>query len=136
MSPPAPAAPHGRACEDCKKMSANYGLPPSHTGQKTRKRWCASCGARHGAVNLHQPVVRAKAVGAVPVHKQQMCEGCGLKWPNHGLASEGKKRWCASCGEAKGAVSLQKQKMCEGCGLKQRNYGLALERKARWLTHR
>jgi hypothetical protein len=51
VSAPAPAAWHGRACEDCKRISANYGLPPSYTGQKTRKRWCSSCGARHGAVN-------------------------------------------------------------------------------------
>ena len=43
--------------------------------------------------------------------KQQMCEGCGLKRPNYGLASEGKKRWCAGCGAAKGAVLIQKRKM-------------------------
>jgi hypothetical protein len=63
---------------------------------------------------------------------KKMCEGCGLKHPIYGLASEGKKRWCASCGAAEGAVPLQKQKMCEGCGLKQSNYGLASEGKRRW----
>jgi hypothetical protein len=37
----------------------------------------------------------------------KMCEGCGLKRPEYGLASEGKKRWCAGCGAAEGAVSLK-----------------------------
>ena len=60
-----------------------------------------------------------------------MCEGCGLKQPSYGLASEGKKRWCAGCGAAEGAVLIRKRK-CEGCGLKQPNYGLASEGKARW----
>ena len=32
-----------------------------------------------------------------------MCEGCGLKRANYGLASEGKARWCAGCGKTKGA---------------------------------
>jgi hypothetical protein len=35
--------------------------------------------------------------------KRQMCEGCGLKHPSYGLASEGKKRWCAGCRAAEGA---------------------------------
>jgi hypothetical protein len=61
-----------------------------------------------------------------------MCEGCGLKRPEYGLASEGKRRWWVGCGEAEGAVSLQKQKMCEGCGLKVPGYGLASEGKRRW----
>jgi hypothetical protein len=63
-----------------------------------------------------------------------MCEGCGLKRPEYGLASEGKARWCAGCGAVEGAVLLQKrkQKMCEGCGLKQPGYGLASEGKRRW----
>jgi hypothetical protein len=61
-----------------------------------------------------------------------MCEGCGLKVPTCGLASEGKMRWCAGCGEAEGAVRLQKPKMCEGCGLKQPTCGLASEGKIRW----
>ena len=64
--------------------------------------------------------------------KREMCEGCGLKQPNYGLASEGKKRWCAGCGAVEGAVSLRKRDMCEGCGLKVPNYGLASEGKARW----
>jgi hypothetical protein len=37
-----------------------------------------------------------------------MCEGCGLKHPGYGLASEGKARWCAGCGvrgEGGGAYS-------------------------------
>jgi hypothetical protein len=38
-----------------------------------------------------------------------MCEGCGLKRPTYGLASEGKRRWCLGCGKAKGAVSLQRK---------------------------
>jgi hypothetical protein len=41
-----------------------------------------------------------------------MCEGCGLKQPVYGLASEGKARWCAGCGAAEGAVSLLKREMC------------------------
>jgi hypothetical protein len=57
-------------------------------------RWCAGCGAAHGAVSLQ---------------KQKICEGCDLKGPGYGLASEGKRRWCAGCGAAVGAVSLQKQ---------------------------
>jgi hypothetical protein len=62
-----------------------------------------------------------------------MCEGCGLKLPNYGLASEGKMRWCAGCGKAEGAVSLQRaRKICEGCGLHNPNYGLASEGKKRW----
>jgi hypothetical protein len=36
----------------------------------------------------------------------KMCEGCKLKVPFYGLASEGKARWCAGCGEAAGAVSI------------------------------
>ena len=44
--------------------------------------------------------------------KQKMCEGCGLKGPGHGLASEGKKRWCAGCGPAEGAVLIGNRKMC------------------------
>jgi hypothetical protein len=31
-----------------------------------------------------------------------LCEGCGLKQAQYGLASEDKKRWCAGCGKAKG----------------------------------
>jgi hypothetical protein len=58
-------------------------------------RWCAGCGAAEGAVSLRQ--------------KRKMCEGCGLKRPNYGLASEGKVRWCAGCGAAEGAVSLTKE---------------------------
>ena len=42
--------------------------------------------------------------------KRKMCEGCGLKRPGYGLASEGETRWCAGCGAAKGAVLLQKRK--------------------------
>ena len=62
-----------------------------------------------------------------------MCEGCCLKVPKYGLASEGKARWCAGCGKAEGAVSLHKTKnMCEGCGLKVPEYGLASEGKRRW----
>jgi hypothetical protein len=38
---------------------------------------------------------------------KKMCEGCGLKQPGYGLASEGKKRWCAGCGKAEGAVNIQ-----------------------------
>jgi hypothetical protein len=64
--------------------------------------------------------------------KRKMCEGCGLKQANYGLASEAKRRWCAACMKAKGAVSLQKQKMCEHCGINQPKYGLASEGKARW----
>ena len=59
------------------------------------------------------------------LQKQKMCEGCGLKQPSYGLASEGKVRWCLGCGVAEGAVLVRKQKMCEGCGLKQPHYGLA-----------
>jgi hypothetical protein len=65
--------------------------------------------------------------------KRKMCEGCGLKQANYGLASEAKRRWCAGCMKTKEAVPLQKQKkMCEGCGLKHPTYGLASEGKARW----
>jgi hypothetical protein len=63
---------------------------------------------------------------------RKMCEGCGLKQPGYGLASEGKKRWCAGCGAVEGAVPLRNPKMCEGCGLKRPAYGLASEGKARW----
>ena len=66
------------------------------------------------------------------MRKRKMCEGCGLKHPTYGLASEGKAWWCAGCGKAEGAVRLQKQKMCEGCGLKHPIYGLASEGKRRW----
>jgi hypothetical protein len=68
----------------------------------------------------------------VQLQKQTLCEGCGLKPPRYGLASEGKARCCAGCGVAEGAVSLQKRQMCEGCGLKWPSYGLASEGKARW----
>jgi hypothetical protein len=63
---------------------------------------------------------------------KRMCEGCGLKRPSTGLASEGKARWCAGCEAAEGAVRLLKNKMCEGCGLNQPHYGLASEGKVRW----
>jgi hypothetical protein len=53
------------------------------------------------------------AKGAVPKQRHKMCEGCRLKQPTFGLASEGKSRWCAGCGP-EGAVSMKKQKMCEG----------------------
>jgi hypothetical protein len=57
--------------------------------------------------------------GAVSLERQKkMCEGCGLKAPGYGLASEGNRRWCAGCGAVEGAVRLQKRKKCEGCGLK------------------
>ena len=55
--------------------------------------------------------------------KRKMCEGCGLKQANYGLASEAKRRWCAGCMKAKKAVSPQKQKMCEHCGINQPKYG-------------
>jgi hypothetical protein len=61
-----------------------------------------------------------------------MCEGCGLKHSNYGLASEGKLRWCAGCGAAEGAVYLKKRQMCEGCGLKRPTHRLASEGKVRW----
>ena len=72
------------------------------------------------------------AVSLQRLQKQNLCEGCGLKQSNYGLASEGKKRWCAACGKMEGAVSLQKRQMCEGCGLKGPGYGFAAEGKARW----
>jgi hypothetical protein len=87
-----------------------------------------------GAAQLHDFRERTMAARAKQhaIHKRKMCEGCGLKGASTGLASEGKKRWCAGCGAAEGAVRLLKQKMCEGCGLKQPNYGLASEGKKRW----
>jgi hypothetical protein len=39
----------------------------------------------------------APAAEAPAVSVQKMCEGCGLKQASYGLASEGKKRWCAGC---------------------------------------
>ena len=41
------------------------------------------------------------------LQKRHMCEGCGLKQPMYGLASEGKVRWCAGCGAAEGAVDIR-----------------------------
>jgi hypothetical protein len=38
--------------------------------------------------------------------KRKMCESCGLKRTDHGLASEAKKRLCADCGNAEGSVSF------------------------------
>jgi hypothetical protein len=52
-------------------------------------------------------VEKGTAEEAVPLLKQKMCEGCGLKRANYELASEGKARWCAGCGKAKGAVNIQ-----------------------------
>jgi len=43
-----------------------------------------------------------------------MCEGCGLKVPTYGLASEGKARWCAGCGAAEGAVDVRALRKREG----------------------
>ena len=45
-------------------------------------------------------------------HQTKMCEGTGLTGPCklvalYGLALEGKKRWCAGCGEAEGAVRIE-----------------------------
>ena len=52
-----------------------------------------------------------------------MCEGCQLKQPNFGLATEGQKRWCSGCAKAHaGAEDLTKKK-CESCGLKKPNLG-------------
>ena len=46
---------------------------------------------------------RAKRAYWLHLRKQKMCEGCGLKCPGYGLASERKARWCAGCGAAGGA---------------------------------
>jgi hypothetical protein len=61
-----------------------------------------------------------------------MCGGCGLKQPKYGLASEGKKWWCASCGKSEGVGILKMQNLCEGCGFKCKNYMLASEGKRWW----
>jgi hypothetical protein len=44
--------------------------------------------------------------GAVNIMNKK-CEGCGLKAPNFGLPSEGKKRWCFGCAKGHaGAVNV------------------------------
>ena len=53
----------GQMCETCGLKHANYGLQ----GNKKR-RWCAECAKRHGAISL-----------------QKMCEDCGKKWAHCGL---------------------------------------------------
>ena len=45
---------------------------------------------------------------AVSLQQREMCERCGLKIPSFGLASDGKRRWCASCGVAEGGVMVDK----------------------------
>ena len=63
--------------------------------------------AREGEVKA-----RAVSIGKLKQYNQKMCEACGLiKQPCYGLASEGKKRWCAGCGAAEEAVLIQKRKM-------------------------
>jgi len=58
---------------------------------------------------FEQQQVAKKVDKKTPATRQKkMCEDCGLKQPGHGLASDGKRRWCAGCGKAHGAVSLQK----------------------------
>eukprot|EP01051_Picozoa_sp_SAG22_P010595 SAG22_NODE_960_length_6295_cov_76.270497_4_plen_529_part_00 len=38
--------------------------------------------------------------------QRQLCETCGSKEKNYGLANEGKKRWCSGCGKAHNAVRV------------------------------
>ena len=54
-------------------------------------RWCAPCAQAHpGAVAL----------------AGTLCEDCGQKYPNFGLAAEKRRRWCGGCAASHGAVNL------------------------------
>jgi hypothetical protein len=115
-----------KICEGCGLEHQEYGL-----ASEGKKRWCSGCGEIKSEEGALQKLCEEERKNAVRERKN-MCEGCGLKQPNYGLASEGKRRWCTGCGRAEGAVLIQKPKMCEGCGLKGSAYGLASERRKRW----
>jgi hypothetical protein len=44
----------------------------------------------------------------------------GPQEPSFGLASDGKKRWCAECAQSKGAMLVRPRKKCEECKVKVR----------------
>ena len=50
------------------------------------------------------------------------CEDCGKASRSFGLVSEGRFRWCASCGKTHGGVDLCKR--CEDCGVKAAQYSM------------
>ena len=68
--------------------------------------------AKRRAVSVARARVEAEFTSP-PRWMPLTCEGCGLKQPSYGLASEGKARWCAGCGKAEGAVYLPQKKKAE-----------------------
>ena len=105
-----------KMCEGCGLKQANYGL-----ASEAKRRWCAGCMKAKEAVPLATDP-HAQAAGSTRgVARSKECEDCELKPPRFGLASEGRKRWCAGCVKAHPGALLvvQKkklQKMCEGAG--------------------
>ena len=84
-------------CVDCGEKQANYGF------EDGKRRFCAACGKKRGAVSI-----------------QNKCVDCKLVVPSYKLPGEKVARYCAPCGKAKGAVQ---DRLCKDCGKKAPKFG-------------
>lgn len=99
----------GRLCEDCGKVSKNYGRP-----DEKKVRWCGTCADKHGAILLSKAKKQQKDANAppgiaAPRVKQptsSLCEDCGIRWKRYGTVREKVKRWCGDCAKSHGNVPV------------------------------
>jgi hypothetical protein len=91
-----------KRCELCKKKTCTFGMREDRV-----RRWCAGRargGGGGGGAGQPRAADRCapcgKPRGAVVIVRNT-CEECSVKKATYGLASDGKKRWCAGCAKAK-----------------------------------